>query len=105
MEEIKPGEYSIPEGYRAVLKNHHRVVEIKKKQKGSEGYRCRDCEYFTNGYTSYHEFTTTVCELKPKTLSEPLQRSIAALRFGDKQLYYHVTKYTKPCDKFKLKTS
>ena len=104
MEEIKPGEYNIPKGYRAILKNHNRVVEIKEKERNPEGYRCRDCKHFTEGYTTYHEFTTTICDLKPKTLSESMRKSIVGIRNKDKQLYYHVTKYSKVCDKFELKT-
>lgn len=100
MEEIKPGLYIVPDGYRVVLKDHNRAIEIREKERNPEGYRCKDCRHFVRGYTSYHEYTTTVCDLKPKTLSEAMRKSIAAIRFGDKQLYYHVTKYDKTCSKF-----
>ena len=94
---IQEGEYLIPDGYS--MCRFGRTIKVYKTKKNGlkEGdYRCKDCAYYTEGYTSNsHWYRTRVCSEQPKRMSSN----------GQHMLYRAAKMYGKPCEKFMLRES
>lgn len=107
MNELQIGEYFIPEG--CTLKRIGNTIQVyrKKVKKLKEGdYRCKDCKHYICGHTCLSHWTTMVCELRPKELSQALERRKALnKRFKDYKLYRAAQAYNMPCELFEVKTN
>ena len=92
METLQKGQYQIPKGMVAVVKNG--VVTIREnKTPVITGYRCRDCIHYASGHTTSSHYVSTVCLMKPKTTN----------KCPGTQLYYSAVPCGKTCKHFKLK--
>lgn len=93
METLEKGQYKIPEGMVAVVKQG--IITIREnKTPVITGYRCRDCKHYALGHTTSSFYTTTVCLLKPK-------KDIK--KCPDTQFYYSATPCGKTCEHFELR--
>lgn len=95
MEEIKVGEYRIPDDCVIKVKPGNRAFIIREAvKKPVLEPRCRDCKYLVSGYNfkSTH-VKTMVCTMRPKTC------------FGEREdgipMYYSRKYFDVVCDKFK----
>ena len=93
METLQKGQYQIPEGMVAVVKNG--VVTIRENRTPVvTGYRCRDCKHYVLGHSTSSHYKSTVCLMKPK---EPTKKCPGT------QLYYSAVPCGKTCEHFELK--
>ena len=94
MNELKIGEYLIPEG--CTFKRVGNTIQVYRKKKDKlkvDEYRCKDCKHYVEGHTGSHFWTTAVCDMKPK------KRKCA----NGHKLFYMAQKYGKPCELFELR--
>lgn len=94
METIEIGQYKLPEGCVAKVKDG--ILTIRESHKiVVTGYRCKDCEYCSNGHAvkGCSWYYTKVCLKKPKSKRD--------LNGG--MLYFTAKPYGKICNNFKLK--
>lgn len=102
--ELTPGEYILPDGYSFVRRGQVITVYEKKKKTLAFGeYRCKHCKHFVKGHTAPSRWLSTVCDLKPKKLSEAAERRKAEHPiFSTYTLYYSAKPFDYTCDKFEL---
>ena len=100
--ELSIGTYSVPEGCTAKMVGKTiQVYEAKRHSLTQEELRCKDCQHFTLGHTHLTSYQTTVCDAKPKKLSDELEwRRRANPMYRDYKVFYSAQKYDKPCEKF-----
>ena len=107
MEKIKIGIYEIPDDCRAVILAGGRTLEVRRKKEkriGADEPRCFRCKHFVSGHSILHAWTTMVCDAKPKTLSDAMERWKANHpKFKDYVLYYSANRYDKACEKYEPK--
>ena len=93
MKEIKIGEYSIPEGCIAKIKNGVIIIR-ESRRKVIQEYRCRDCAYCSKGATIKASYwISDICLKKPKGYKN----------FKGDDCYKAVKLRDKICNNFKLK--
>ena len=94
METIEIGQYKLPEGCVAKVKDGILTIRESHKAKVTES-RCRDCEYFETGHAvrGCPWYVTKVCTKKPKTKKDIRGNTV----------YMTANPYGKICDNFKLK--
>ena len=92
---LQEGEYIIPDGY--TLKKVGNTIQVykSKSRKLPEGvYRCKHCKHYRRGYSLNSGFYETfICDEAFKKIAK-----------DGRHLYKSAHPYTKPCDKFELKT-
>ena len=100
--ELSLGTYSVPEGCTAKMVGRTiQVYESKRHSLAQDEVRCKDCQHFTMGHTSLSRYNTSICDAKPKKLSEELERRRRTNPiYRDYKVFYSAQKYDKPCDKF-----
>lgn len=107
LEKIRIGVYEIPDDCRAVILESGRKLEVRKKKERSikpDEARCFRCKHYVSGHSVLHHFTTMVCDAKPKTLSDALEKIKANHPiFKDYVLYYSANRYDKACEKYEPK--
>lgn len=94
-QELQKGQYKVPEGCVASIRQGVISIRENKKQVIS-GKRCRDCKYFGHGQAVYKGHDTTVCHKHPK----PIKGNKIP---KDTQLFYHVGGTHFTCDLFEDK--
>ena len=90
LDDLKEGEYTIPDDCTAKIVGRTVVVYKRKSKKlAPNEYRCKDCKHRVKGRTFRRQYyDTMVCELKPKE---------------ENGLFYCAPLYGKPCKKFEKK--
>ncbi len=104
--ELKIGEYLIPEGYTVKrIGNTLKVYRKKNRTLGEGEFRCKDCKHYVIGHSNLCYWTTTVCDAKPKVLSDAMEKKKKNHKdYRHFKLYFAAITYGKPCDMFELKT-
>ena len=88
---LEAGEYILEEGM--TIERTGKFVTVRPVIKGVKEPRCSDCKHFGSGRVTKCGWTTTVCLLQPKNITD---------RQGYK-LYYHIGARQLPCEKFEKK--
>ena len=107
MNELQIGEYFIPDG--CTIKRVGNTIHVYQKKKDKhkvEDYRCKDCKHYTSGHAGLYYWTTMVCDMKPKVLSQAMEKRKALHKdFQYYKLYYTAQKYGMPCNLFEARTN
>lgn len=112
MDNIEPGIYNVPKGYRAILEEHGTVLKIVpriNKLLEPDEYRCIHCIHRMWGYqamcTRYGEPKIGwVCNRRPKDPPRRFYNWCKSLgkNPSDFKTYYTVCDYNKPCNDFEV---
>ena len=101
------GLYDIPEDCRAKIIEGGRKIEIAKRKDirlSPDEKRCGHCKHYVSGHAVLNLWTTTVCNAKPKKLSEALEKRKAAHKvYKNYTLYYGAQRNGKICEMFEEK--
>lgn len=88
---LEAGDYVLEEGM--TIDRSGKFITVRPVIKGVKEPRCSDCKHFGHGRATKCGWTTTICLLQPKNITD---------RQG-KELYYHVGSRQLPCEKFEKK--
>lgn len=104
-QELNVGVYIIPEGCTAKrVGNAIQVYQKKKTKLAPTEYRCKDCKHFVEGHTCFSRWSTKVCHMKPKEVTERMERKQERVaRYKDYKLFYGAQPYGKPCEMFEAR--
>ena len=88
---LEAGDYILEEGM--VLEKTGKFVTVRPAIKGVKDPRCSDCIHFGHGRATRCGWTTTICLLQPKHITDK----------DGQELFYHTGLRQFPCDKFRKK--
>ena len=83
---LKAGDYILEEGM--TMERTGKFVTVRAIRNFNVP-KCSDCKYFGHGRATRYGYTTTICLLQPKNITD-----------RDGKLYYHIGPRQSPCDKF-----
>ena len=88
---LEIGEYTLEEG--TTIERTGRFVSVRPLIKYTNKPRCSDCKYFSHGRATKCGYTTTVCLLQPKNITDK----------DGRDLYFHIGQRQIACSKFTKK--